>query len=117
MQGEKLSSDTTEVEPFKKQLQQLMEKENLTFNNLYNCDETGLMYRMLPEKTLSIISEKSADGMKKQKDRITLMACSNSTGSHKLPLMFIGKAAKPRCFKNINKAAYQSLTILKKMLG
>ena len=105
LQGEKLSSDTTEAEPFKEQLQQLMERENLTFNNLYNCDETGLIYRMLPEKILTIRSEKNAEGMKKQKDHIILMACSNSTGSHKLPLMFIGKAANPRCFKNVNKAA------------
>ena len=43
--------------------------------------------------------------MKKQKERVTLMACSNATGSHKLPLMFIGKAANPRCFKNVNKSA------------
>lgn len=43
--------------------------------------------------------------MKKQKDRITLMACSNATGTHKLPLMFIGKAANPRCFKNLNKSS------------
>ena len=41
--------------------------------------------------------------MKKQKDRVTLMACSNGTGSHKLPLMFVGKAANPRCFKKVNK--------------
>ena len=33
------------------------------------------------------------------------MACANATGSHKLPLMFIGKAANPRCFKNVNKSA------------
>ena len=104
-QGEKLSSDTTEVKPFKEQLQQLMERENLTFNNSYNSDKTGLIYRMLPEKTLTTRSEKKAEGMKKQKDRITLMACSNSTGLHKLSLMFIDKAASPRCFKNVNKAA------------
>ena len=33
------------------------------------------------------------------------MACSNATGDHKLPLMFIGKAANPRCFKYVNKQA------------
>ena len=53
LQGEKLSSDTTVVEPFKEQLQSLMERENLTLENLYNCDETGLLYRMLPNKTLA----------------------------------------------------------------
>ena len=32
------------------------------------------------------------------------MACSNATGTHKLPHMFKGKAANPRCFKHVNKA-------------
>ena len=107
LQGEKLSSDTTAVEPFKEQLQELIERENLTLENLYNCDETGLCYtcRMLPDKILTARSEKEAAGMKKQKERVTLMACSNATGSHKLPLMFVGKAANPHCFKHVNKSA------------
>lgn len=105
LQGEKVSSDTSAVEPFKEELQQLLERESLTLEHLYNCDETGLCYRMLPSKTLASRSEKGASGMKKQKDRVTLMACSNATGMHKLPMMFIGKAANPRCFKNINKKA------------
>ena len=33
------------------------------------------------------------------------MACSNPSGSHKLPLLFMGKATNPRCFKYVNKAA------------
>ena len=33
------------------------------------------------------------------------MACSNATDTHKLPLMFVGKAQNPRCFKNVNKSA------------
>lgn len=33
------------------------------------------------------------------------MACSNANGSHKLSLLFIGKAADPHCFKHVNKAA------------
>ena len=81
-----------------------MESEGLTLENLYNCDETGLCYKMLPTKTIASRSEKEAPGMKKQKDRVTLMACANATtGTHKFPLMFIGKAANPRCFKQINK--------------
>ena len=32
------------------------------------------------------------------------MACSNASGSRKLPLLFIGRAANSRCFKNVNKA-------------
>ena len=82
-----------------------MEQEGLTLEQLYNCDETGLQYRMLPDKTLACRHEKGAADMKKQKDRVTLMACSNATGKHKLPLVCIGKSRNPRCFKNINKDA------------
>ncbi len=32
------------------------------------------------------------------------MACANATGTHKFPLLYIGKAANPCCFNNINKS-------------
>ena len=105
MQGEKFSADTEAPEPFKKQLQDIMERKGLTLEQVYNCDETGVYYRMLPTKTLAAKTEKHPSGMKKQKERVMLMACSNATGSHKLPLLFIGKAANPRYFKHVNKAA------------
>ena len=40
---------------------------------------------------------------KKPKDRVTLMACTNTTGSIKFPLVFIHKSLNPRCFKNVDK--------------
>lgn len=72
LQGEKLSSDASALEPFKSELLELMEKESLTLENLYNCDETGLCYKMLPDKTLTVQSETAAKGMKKPKERVTV---------------------------------------------
>ena len=66
-----------------------MEDKSLTSEQLYNCNETGLWYQMLPDKALAAKSEKQAPGMKKPKERVTLMACSNATGTHELPLMVI----------------------------
>ena len=83
----------------------MIEEEGLHLEQVYNCDETGLYHRMLSDKTLAARSEKEGPGLKKQKERITLMACSNATGTHKLPLLFIGKSAKPRCFKHMNMSA------------
>ena len=94
-----------EVAPFKKDLQQVMEENQITLEQLYNCDETGLYYRSLPTKTLAAQSEKQASGMKKQKECVTLMGCNIATGTYKFPLMFVGKAANPRCFKHVNKKA------------
>lgn len=72
---------------------------------------------MLPDKTLTVQSEKQAAGMKKQKERITLMACSNATWSHKLPLMFVGKANNPQCLRKLTKVPYMLHIIPRKKLG
>lgn len=99
--GEKLSADPEIVGEFKKRFQELIEKEGLTGDQIYNCDESGLNYRMLPAKSLALKSEKSAPGYKKSKERVTILACSNATGEHKFKLAMIGKAKKPRCFKHV----------------
>ncbi|GFS52135.1 jerky protein homolog-like [Trichonephila clavipes] len=80
----------------------LIAEGNYSPQQIYNADETGLNFRALPKKSLASQDEKSAPGYKMSKDRVTLMACSNAFGNHKLPLMVIGKSAKPRAFKNVN---------------
>ena len=69
-------------------------------DDIYNADETGIFYRLLPDKTLEF---KAVDchGGKKSKDRLTALVCANMSGNDKLPLLIIGKYARPRCFKNI----------------
>jgi len=99
--GEKLSADSSSIDPFKAKMQQVMEKEGLTLKQLYNSDETELYYRMMPAKTLASKFEKGAEG-RKNKNHVTLIACSNATGNHKLPLVVIGKSSNSRCFKHIN---------------
>ena len=69
-------------------------------NDIFNADETGLFFRLLPDKTLDF---KGADchGGKCSKDRLTVLVCANMSGSEKIPLYVIGKAKNPRCFKNV----------------
>lgn len=98
--GEKLSADnnaaTEYVEEFK-EISSLYSPQQV-----YNADETGLNFKALPTKSLASQEEKSAPGFKMDKQRLTVLACSNASGTNKLPLMVIGKSAKPRCFKNMN---------------
>lgn len=68
---------------------------------VYNADESGLFWRMLPQKTFVHRTEESAPGRKMSKDRITFMPYANATGTHKLKLLVIGKAKSPRAFKNL----------------
>ncbi|XP_041377364.1 tigger transposable element-derived protein 6-like [Gigantopelta aegis] len=69
--------------------------------DIFNCDETGLFFRALPDKTLSYKSQ-AAKGGKISKERLTVLLCCSSMGEKLKPLV-IGKAQNPRCFKNINK--------------
>jgi len=69
--------------------------------NIYNCDETALYWRCLPDRTLDAIGSK-VTGSKGNKERLTVLLCSNSTGSDMRKPLVIGKSRNPRCFKNIN---------------
>ena len=68
-------------------------------DDIYNADETGVFYRLLPDKTLEF-KKVDCHGGKKSKERLTALVCANMTGNDKLPLLIIGKSANPRCFKN-----------------
>ena len=106
VQGEKASADVTAATIYLEEFPSLI--EGYTKDQVFNCDETGLYYRLLPQKTLASVFETRADGWKKAKDRVTISACANITGSIKLPLLFIGKYARPRCFRNLNLDALQT---------
>ena len=100
--GEKLSADVTEIESFRDLLKSKIDELNLSREQIYNADESGLMWRGLPEKTLAHRDEKSAPGHKKAKERLAVLFAVNSTGCHKMHPLIIGKSRKPRCFNHLN---------------
>ena len=68
----------------------------------FNCDETGFYFRMLPGHTLASVYDRP-DGTEKAKDRVTINACANASGTIKLPLLLIGKTKNTRCLRNLNR--------------
>ena len=69
-------------------------------DDIYNADETGLFYRLMPDRTLEF-KKVDCHGGKQSKERITALVCANMSGTDKVPLFVLGKAANPRCFKNV----------------
>ena len=101
--GESRSADLEAVEAFLPRIQELIEEEQLGPHQIYNADETGLYYRMLPSSTLAQQSDTQAStGFKQSKERLTLLLCTNWEGSHKLKPLLIGKFRSPRCFHLTN---------------
>ncbi|OWZ04606.1 Tigger transposable element derived 6 [Phytophthora megakarya] len=60
-------------------------------------DEDGLCYNRAP---VGDIYTRNKLGVKPDKTRITVVFCANADGSEMLPLLYIGRAFKPHCFKN-----------------
>src|SRR2546423_6250561 len=94
-------SESVSIENLPEQRQQLVKLlSQYRPEDVYNADETGLFFQMIPNQTLAT---KPVKGKKKDKERITILLCTNATGTDKLKPLVIGKSAKPRCFKNIQK--------------
>ena len=60
-------------------------------------DEAGLFCRS-PSRGLSTQPQR----VKKDKSRITVVVCTNCTGSDRLPLWIIGQSQQPRALRGIN---------------
>lgn len=120
--GESLSCDPEAIEPFKEKLTAKIAEKGYVTSQIYNADETGLFWKLLPNKTYVSKDEKSAPGNKVSKDRISVLLCANGDGSHKIKPLTIGKSMNPRCFKNFrlpvnyasNKTAWMTRDIFKK---
>lgn len=96
--GEAASAPIQDLNEMRKNLQEkLIEYDP---ENIFNCDETGLFWKMKPTHT---ISNGPVSGTKQSKDRVTVLFTCNATGNEKLRPLFIHKAENPRALKNINK--------------
>lgn len=96
--GESSAVNEEVVDAFKKDLPSLLAAYEP--RNIYNVDETGLFFRMLPDKTFALKGE-SCHGGKKKKERVTVLLGANMDGSHKLKPLVIGKSKVPRCLKDV----------------
>lgn len=95
IQGEKLLADVEVANSFKYSFKNFLNENNYDLDFIYNADETGLNWKSLPSKSLASRRENSASGYKSGKERVTIMVCANATGTHRMPLLLIGKAKIP----------------------
>ena len=112
LRGEILSSDLSAVDPFREELEKVIAEEGYSRDQISNADETGLWWRLTPSSSLNSGRTTRATNFKKAKDRVTLLACTNASGSRRLPLVFINKSAKSRCFKHMDMSSLSTSALL-----
>ena len=93
---EKASAHRPATENFISFFQNFVKREALPCEQLFNCDETGLNFRLLPRTAIATAAKKTVSGLNASKERVTLNVCSDHSGTRKLPLQMIGKSQRPR---------------------
>src|SRR6266498_1511946 len=96
--GEATSTPLENLSIMREDLYQTL--KNYNPEDIFNCDETGLFWKMKPSRT---ISNGPVSGTKQSKDRVTILLTCNTIRNEKLPPLFIHKYENPRILKNINK--------------
>ena len=98
--------------------------EGYDAKDIFNADELGLFHSLLPSKTHAVKGKKLING-KSSKIRVTILLGANMSGDEKLPVLLIGRAQNPRCFKGMktkpllyewNSKAWMTGTIFEKYM-
>ena len=98
--GETESAEAWRVEPFRTKLMDHVRDQDLSMSQVYNLDETGILWRAMPRNTQASKEDKTAKGGKINKTRLSVLCGGNATGTHKLKLCITGHAKNPRALKD-----------------
>ena len=79
---------------------ELIEANGYIPQQVFNCDETGLFWKKMPNRTYITAEEKIMPGHKPMKDRLTLALCANASGDCKIKPLLVYHSENPRAFKS-----------------
>ncbi|KAI1001598.1 hypothetical protein K3495_g6605 [Podosphaera aphanis] len=89
--GERGSTDFSSIERLRPEIRDML--SNYAPADVYNMDETRLFYRAQQDRSLAT---QLLMGSKSDKERLSIVICTNENGTDKLPLWVIGSAKQPR---------------------
>ncbi|GIY76762.1 tigger transposable element-derived protein 1 [Caerostris darwini] len=78
----------------------LIKAQGYISQQVFNCDETGLFWKKMPNRTYITAEEKMMPGHKPMKDRLTLALCANASGDCKIKPLLVYHSENPRAFKS-----------------
>lgn len=75
--------------------------------SVYSLSEARLFYKLLPNQLCPVgqqddsenaVEDDAASSSKGNTERVLVLVCANGTGTHKIPLLVVGKHSRPSCF-------------------
>ena len=100
--GESASADVKGAEGYVKSLDKIITEGGYQPEQIFNVDETALLWKKMPDRSYIHQEAKTMPGFKAHKDRLTLLLGGNIAG-FKLKPFLIYRSENPRAFKNVNK--------------
>ncbi|GIY79651.1 hypothetical protein CDAR_622521 [Caerostris darwini] len=88
------------AEDYIKTFSDLIKAQGYISQQVFNCDETGLFWKKMPNRTYITAEEKMMPGHKPMKDRLTLALCANASGDCKIKPLLVYHSENPRAFKS-----------------
>ena len=99
--GEGESADKEAASRYPDFLQSVLLEGGYSPSQVYNADETGLVWKKMPESTYISRHTKKSPGRKAYKDRFTLLLCVNASGTHKMKPTVVHKSLNPRSYSHV----------------
>ncbi|KAG6940996.1 tigger transposable element derived 1 [Chelydra serpentina] len=100
--GEAASANEEAAKAYPEQLKKIIEERGHLPEQVFNADETGLLWKKMPSRTYISKSEQQAPGFKAAKDHVTMLLCGNAVG-HLIKLGLLYRSANPHALKGKNK--------------
>lgn len=104
LHGEAASANVEAIPSFKAELLNIVNSNNYSSKQVFNVDESGLFWKRMPSRSYVTNEEEKVSNFKQQKDRITLVFCSNAYGDAKVKPLLVHRARNPRALKNQDKS-------------
>ena len=92
IKGEAASSDHEAAKKFPTKVRDIIKAKGYVPKQIFNCDETGLYWKIMPSQNFLTQAEIKAPGFKVAKDRLTFLLCSNTSGTFRCKPMLVYRA-------------------------
>lgn len=96
---ETFTGDTSAATSFLQSYLDLLQQEGFSRDDIYSADETEIDWQSMPKN--SAVSASHSEELNRNPERVTVLVCANTSWSHSLPLLVIGKTKKSKCFKKV----------------